>query len=75
MPRTQTTGLKGRTFGRLKVLGESERRSSNGSILWECRCSCKLRSIRYVTTSNLTSGNTVGCGCVQRECSRKSPTA
>lgn len=68
MPRTITANLKGRRFGRLKVIHETEQRGVNGSIVWECRCKCG--EIVHVLTANLTSGNTQSCGCLQLERSR-----
>jgi hypothetical protein len=68
-PRTNARRLEGRTFGRLRVLRETERRASNGSIVWECVCECGGRA--EVATANLTTGNTTSCGCLQREVSRR----
>jgi hypothetical protein len=64
--RTNASKLAGRKFGRLRVLEETQQRASNGAIVWECEC-MKCGTRRMVSTSNLTTGNTLGCGCVQRE--------
>lgn len=61
--RTRIVDLAGRTFGRLTVLGESDRRSSGGHILWQCRCECG--GTTEVVGTNLTGGNTRTCGCGQ----------
>lgn len=57
--------LTGQTFGRLVVIGESER--IKGRRIWKCRCDCGL-SID-VRQDSLNSGNTTSCGCFARESS------
>lgn len=54
--------LVGEVYGKLKVVSISYRR--NGSIYWECHCSCG--NITHVRTSNLTrtGGGTKSCGCI-----------
>ena len=32
--------LTGQRFGRLVVLGKSEKKDPDGSMLWDCRCDC-----------------------------------
>src|ERR1700722_10513794 len=54
--------LTGRTFGQLTVLrfshiGDYQRR------YWVCRCECGSDTTRV--GSNLTSGNSVSCGCIR----------
>lgn len=56
--------LKGRTFGRLKVIRYAGRNNS-GNLLWFCRCSCG--GSKKALSSNLLSGKTVSCGCRQTE--------
>lgn len=58
--------LIGRKFGRLTVKEISEIRTSGDKIMYLCDCDCgtKNKSIGY---SNLTSGNTISCGCYGRE--------
>lgn len=53
--------LRGKTFGRLKVLHISHS-AKNGDILWKCECSCG--NIILIRASNLKSGNTSSCGCL-----------
>lgn len=57
--------LVGQRFGRLLVLCDDGTRSSDGTIKWKCRCDCG--NITHVSTTNLTSGNTQSCGCLQKE--------
>jgi len=61
------TDLTGRTFGRLLVLERApSRRSPSGSVkaYWVCRCECG--TLRTIPSGNLSSGNSVGCGCQYR---------
>jgi hypothetical protein len=55
--------LKGRRFGRLLVLAEAAR--THKSIQWQCLCDCG----NYVVTfaSDLNTGRTKSCGCLQKE--------
>lgn len=60
--------LTGRVFGRLTVLGKSDKRSPDGRYpLWKCQCSCPAKTIVYVRTGSLISGNSKSCGCIGRE--------
>lgn len=66
-PRTNARKMKKR-YGRLKPLAETAGRAANGCIIWRCECDCG--TIVPVATHNLTSGNTLSCGCLQVERSR-----
>lgn len=63
--------LSGMTFGRLKVLRQSE----NFYITKEgwhcqkyiCQCNCDNKTIIEVLRSNLINGNTTSCGCYHQE--------
>lgn len=58
MPKSKDlTGLR---FGRLSVIGKSEKRAG-GQVCWLCKCDCG--NLVLVRTGNLQSGNTNGCGC------------
>ncbi len=59
--------LVGKTFGRLLVLEETEKRDSDGAIIWKCQCQCVDKTIMYVDTESLKSGNTRSCGCLVLE--------
>lgn len=55
--------LRGRRYGRLKVLRRAEDRGSQGR-WWQCRCDCGEE--RAVRADHLTRGITVSCGCRRR---------
>lgn len=55
---------KGSTVGRLTVIREAGR-SSNGSKLWECSCTCG--NTKTVISSSLNSGLVQSCGCLLSE--------
>ena len=55
----------GKKFGKLKVIKDSGKRGTNGSVLWECVCDCG--NTTYVDSSNLKRGHTKSCGCNKSE--------
>ena len=58
--------LIGQNFGHLTVIkycGTNNHRKS----LWECKCDCGNPKTIIVQGSNLKSGNTTSCGCVQKQ--------
>jgi len=55
--------LKGKVFGRLTALSLADK--VGVSIMWNCVCDCGGKII--VTRSNLDSGGTKSCGCLQKE--------
>jgi hypothetical protein len=56
--------LIGKKFERLTVVAEAGR-SKAGKVLWLCVCECGGEAT--TTTGALNSGNTLSCGCLQRE--------
>lgn len=52
--------LIGQKFGKLTVINYTNRVSSGGSAIWECRCDCG--KITYATTEGLRVGDNVTCG-------------
>ncbi|UVD43225.1 deoxyuridine 5'-triphosphate protein [Enterococcus phage TJE2] len=64
--------LVGKTFGRLTVIKDSGERATNGSILWECKCSCGKTSL--VRGSELIGGRTKSCGCYSTDVLKKVAT-
>jgi hypothetical protein len=56
--------LVGNVYGELTVLELNSTRSSGGSTLWKCRCSCG--NIIISKGNNLNSGNTMSCGCSKK---------
>ena len=61
--------ITGQRFGRLVVLGVGYRQMSGSPrrsrIMWTCRCDCG--NLTEAEGANLKVGNTVSCGCAQRE--------
>ena len=56
--------LTGQTFGRLTVMYELPERK-NGKVQWHCKCSCGNE--KDILSTQLTSGKTQSCGCLQKE--------
>lgn len=60
--------LIGKHFGRLTVMRDSGERkiAPNGTMtIWECKCNCGREQPVFVTTNDLTTGNTLSCGCLR----------
>lgn len=53
--------LTGQFFGLWEVIQDSGKRSSNGSIIWTCRCQCG--TIRDLELRYLTQNISTHCGC------------
>ena len=73
-----TKNLIGQKFGRLTVLEYAGtktygKKNPTSGALWKCICDCQLNKpeeeweYHYVTTNELTSGNTQSCGCYGKE--------
>ena len=60
------TDLTGQTFGRLTVL-KRVRKEKYTNAYWECVCSCGSEHHPICSTSDLKSGKTKSCGCLQKE--------
>ena len=60
--------LRGRRFGRLIVIKETEHRC-RGYIVWYCKCDCG--NTTWMNSRSLMSGNTKSCGCYRRDQARK----
>ena len=54
--------ISGRRFGLLVAVCPTEERANNGAIIWKCQCDCG--NIKYVSISNLMTGNVQSCGCL-----------
>jgi len=63
--------LTGQTFGRLTVIELSDEINPYTGRLWKCQCSCG--NIAYTSSSRLTTGNTMSCGCLARELRKGNP--
>lgn len=57
--------LTGRTFNRWTVLAKTSERTTSGSIKYEAVCSCGTR--RVVSGKTLMDGESMSCGCYNRE--------
>lgn len=60
------TGLR---FGKLVTIKPTEKRNSNGSVYWLCKCDCGNEVV--VPVNNLQNGYTKSCGCLHKETVRK----
>lgn len=61
--------LKGKTFGRLIVLQEVEKRDRWLNVRWLCKCQCG--NIKIISSRALQNGNTRSCGCLKIDAIRK----
>ena len=53
--------ITGQRFGLLLAIRPTNKRTSNGSVIWECLCDCG--NITYVSLGQLIRGHTLSCGC------------
>ncbi|MDT2909320.1 hypothetical protein [Lactococcus lactis] len=52
----------GHRFGKLTVIKKTNKRSSHGAVIWQCKCDCGNE--KNVTTGHLVNGSTKSCGCL-----------
>lgn len=57
--------LTGQQFGYLIVVYDTKKRTSDGHVIWKCKCKCGNEC--EVSGHSLTSGNTKSCGCLQKK--------
>ena len=57
--------MTGRRFGRLVVIGESNRRNKSRGVYWNCKCDCGQN--KEIDGSSLRRGVTKSCGCLAKE--------
>ena len=57
--------LKGKKFGRLIALKDSNKKSKCGSSMWICICQCG--KITEIDIRHLNSNHTRSCGCLRKE--------
>jgi hypothetical protein len=69
LPRTDITG---RVFGRLTVVGVSERRERRGTRYWICKCECG--GVKEIIASRLLCGNVRSCGCLHADVMKRHDT-
>lgn len=55
--------LKGKKFGKWKVLELSNKKSIHGDIYWKCKCECG--TVKDVMSRNLRKGGSESCGCIR----------
>ena len=61
--------LVGKQFGRLTVIKKDELKTRNGGQFYKCKCICgKTKTVGY---RYLIRGNTLSCGCLNKENSKK----
>jgi len=53
--------IVGMKFGLLTAISPTDKRRSNGSIIWNCLCDCG--NYTEVSVGNLMRGHTLSCGC------------
>lgn len=68
----KTVNLSGQKFGRLTVVRLVEKTADYATV-WECVCECG--TVKTVDRSNLTSGRTKSCGCLNSEVITKRNTS
>ena len=56
--------LTGQRFGRLTVIGATEKRSGT-NIVWECKCDCG--NTAYIKGESLQRGQSRSCGCFRKD--------
>lgn len=61
--------LSGQQFGRLTAKERSP--NKRGKTMWLCECSCENKTICIVAASDLKSGKTKSCGCLEIESRRE----
>lgn len=59
--------LTGQQFGRWLVKEKTDKKSSNGCIIWLCECQCKNHTLKEISGSTLRLGRTKSCGCLEQE--------
>lgn len=56
--------LLGKVFNHLTVIEKTNKRYSNGCVIWRCKCDCSNSSYIEVDSHSLLSGATQSCGCL-----------
>lgn len=59
---TSAKDLTNKKFGRLTAIKPTKERSFDGSIIWECICSCGVST--FASVNALNSGHKQSCGCL-----------
>lgn len=61
--KRQTLDLTNKRYGKLIAIKPTEKRSSDGRVIWECKCDCG--NIYYTDTHSLQLGRVQSCGCLK----------
>lgn len=61
--KSQIIDLTGQVFGKLLVLEHLHKKDNTGHYLNKCQCSCDNKTIIFVNSSDLLSGEVYNCGC------------
>lgn len=56
--------ITGQKFGMLTVVEKSDKKASNGSVIWECNCDCGGHT--FASYTSLKYGHVLSCGCRHR---------
>lgn len=63
--KERALNIKNERYGMLIAIEPTEKRTSQGSIIWKCLCDCG--NYTYVSVDNLRGGHPVrSCGCLHR---------
>lgn len=62
--RETYTKIFGNKFGKIIPLEPTEKRDSEGRVLWRCICDCGNPNPLYLSSNALLTGNTKSCGCL-----------
>ena len=60
--KRQTINLTNKRFGKLIAIEPTEKRTSDGRVIWKCKCDCG--NIKEVSSHTLTQGEIISCGCI-----------
>lgn len=61
----QACDLRGKRFGRLTAIEPTEKRSTNGGVIWRCKCDCGKETFQIASV--LCNGSVTSCGCKLKE--------
>lgn len=64
--KCRARNVAGQRFGRLIAEYPTEKRRSQGSVIWHCRCDCG--GAAEVSLDRLQSGAVKSCGCMREQC-------
>lgn len=58
--------IVGKTFNNWTVLEKTDQKQGN-KLLYKCQCNCDEKTISYIPRTDLISGATKSCGCLNRK--------